>query len=104
MLDETYNPQSHIEKYKLIPITRYKFHNQNLVRRITLNDYGYYPPTFVDCPETAEEVISDQVIISLLVPTDTEDKIECEIPDNINTVWYTISIFVHVVYPRTIKI
>ena len=47
----------------------HKFKNQTLVRRITLNDYGYNPPTFVDCPETSEEIISDRVVISLLVPT-----------------------------------
>ena len=55
-----------------------------------MNDHGYYPPTIVDCLETSEEIISDHVIISVLVPTDTEDKINCdihEIADNINTIW-----------------
>ena len=57
-----------------------------------MNDYGYYPPTFVDCLGTSEEEISDRVaMISVLVPTETEEKkIKWdihEIADNINTVW-----------------
>ena len=48
--------------------------------------FGYYPPTFVDCPETSEEGISDHEVISVLVPADTGDKIEYDISDNINSV------------------